>query len=460
MQEPPIRDQALERALPHSSEAERSVIGNILIDNEIIYQAIQTLRPPDFYVPSHRKIYDVIERLYELGSEISPVLIAEELAKENQLESVGGVTFITGLMNGVVYTGDISDLCKVVKGHSTLRQLIRAANKITQDALEQEDDPKTILQRAGQSIFDIVIEQTQTGFKPIGQLVQRSIQRAQQAQANGNQVTGLSSGFPDIDSKTLGWQRTDFIIVAGRPSMGKTALALMFSQNAAIRLGASVIFFSLEMSEDSISSRVVCSEAGVDSLRYRNGYLTPEEWDRVHAVEPPIGPSRIFVDDTPGLTVLQMRAAAQRYMVEHGPIDLMVVDSIQLMAGVLDKGKSQESRQQEVSKISRDLKGLAKVLNVPLMAISTLSRAPESRSDHRPILSDLRESGQIEYDADQVLFVYRDEMYKSQTEQAAQTEGVAEIIIAKNRNGPVGTVPMRFHGPSARFDSLYQEPQH
>jgi replicative DNA helicase len=450
-------EQSLERALPNSSEAERAILGGVVLDNGLISQAVELLRPEDFYVPSHRRIFTAMIALFERGAEINPILIGEELKKENALESVGGISFITNLTYGLPHSTNIEHYAKVVRGKSMLRQLIRAANKITQEALEQEDEPEIILDHAEHAIFELADERIRQGFTHVKPVAEQLLEKIQEMEGRAALLTGLTTGFADLDKMTSGLQRSDLIIVAARPSMGKTSFALMLAENAAIHAGAVVGVFSLEMSKEALVMRMLCSQGNIDAQRFRNGFLSRPEWAQIAKSLGTLADAKIFLDDTPGITVLEMRAKARRLAAEQKRLDLIVVDYLQLMSG---SSKRIESRQQEVSQISRELKGLAKELNVPLVALSQLSRAPEARSDHRPQLADLRESGALEQDADVVAFIYREEQYKTAEERDSLPEdkkNVAELIIAKQRNGPTGTVDLRFTPSSMRFDSLYRE---
>src|ERR1041384_4899334 len=455
-----IREQPFERALPNSSEAERSILGAVLLDNGLISQAIEQLRPEDFYIPSHRRIFIAMIALFERGAEINPILIGEELKKENALESVGGFTFITNLTYGLPHSTNIVHYAKVVRGKSMLRQLIKASNKITQEALEEEDEPEIILDHAEHAIFQLADERIRQGFMHVKPIAEQLLEKVQEMEGRAAVLTGLTTGFSDLDKMTSGLQRQDLIILAARPSMGKTSFALMLAENAAIHVPGSVIgVFSLEMSKEALVMRMLCSQANIDAQRFRNGFLSRPEWAQIAKALGTLADTKIFLDDTAGITVLEMRAKARRLMAEQKRLDLIIVDYLQLMSG---SAKRFESRQQEVSQISRELKGLAKEMNVPLVALSQLSRAPESRSstNHRPQLSDLRESGALEQDADVVAFIYREEVYKTPEEREAMPEdqkNVAELIIAKQRNGPTGTVDLRFTPSSMRFDSLYRE---
>jgi replicative DNA helicase len=452
----PIREQTFERSLPNSSEAERAILGAVILDNGMISPAIELLKPEDFYVPSHRRIFVAMTALFERGAEINPILIGEELKKDNALETVGGVSFVTNLTYGLPHATNITNYAKVVRGKSLLRRLIKTANKITNEALEEEDEPEVILDHAEQSIFELADERIRQGFVHVKPVAEALLDKIQEMEGRKVVLTGLTTGFAELDEKTSGLQRSDLVIVAARPSIGKTSFALMLAQNAAIQTGAVVGIFSLEMSKEALVMRMLCSQGNIDAQRFRNGFLSRAEWAQIAKSLGTLADTRIFLDDTPGITVLEMRAKARRLAVEQKGLDLIVVDYLQLMSG---SAKRFESRQQEVSLISRELKSLAKELNVPLVALSQLSRAPESRSDHRPQLADLRESGALEQDADLVAFLYREEMYKSPEERQNMPDdkkNVAELILAKQRNGPTGTVLLRFVPSSMRFDNLYR----
>jgi replicative DNA helicase len=453
----PIREHTFERSLPNSSEAERAILGAIILDNGLVSQAIELLKPEDFYVPSHRRIFVAMIGLFERGAEINPILIGEELKKENALETVGGISFVTNLTYGLPHSTNIIHYAKVVRGKSLLRRLIKTASKITNEALEEEDEPEIILDHAEHAIFELADERIRQGFEHVKPVAEALLDKIQEMEGRQTVLTGLTTGFAELDEKTSGLQRNDLIILAARPSMGKTSFALMLAQNAAIETGAVVGMFSLEMSKESLVMRMLCSQGNIDAQRFRNGFLSRAEWAKIGESLGTLADTKIFLDDTPGISVLEMRAKARRLAAEQKRIDLIIVDYLQLMSG---SNKRSESRQQEVSLISRELKGLAKELNVPLVALSQLSRAPESRSDHRPQLSDLRESGALEQDADLVAFLYREEAYKSPEERQSMPEdkkNVAELILAKQRNGPTGTVELRFVPSSMRFDNLYRE---
>jgi replicative DNA helicase len=444
------RDQLLERPLPNSAEAERAILGSVILDNGLVSQAIELLKPEDFYVPSHRRIFLGMISLFERGSEINPILIGEELRREGELESVGGVTFITNLTYGLPHFANITHYAKIVRDNSLLRQLIKAANKITSEALEAEDDAEVILDHAEQAIFALADERTRQGFAHVKPVADHILEKVQEMAGRTAMLTGLTTGFNELDTMTSGLQPSDLIVVAARPSMGKTSFALTLAQNAAIHAQAVVGVFSLEMSKESLVMRMLCSEGHVDAHRFRTGFLSRDEWGRLAGALGRLAETKIFIDDTPGISVLEMRAKSRRLAAEQKRLDLIIVDYLQLMSG---SSRRTESRQQEVSQISRELKGLAKELNVPLIALSQLSRAPESRTDHRPQLADLRESGAIEQDADVVAFIYREEQYNRTEENA----GIAEILVSKQRNGPTGTVKLAFLKEFTRFENMWRE---
>ena len=444
------REQFLNKPLPSNVDSERVILGAILLDNALISQAVEQLKSDDFYSPNHRRIFNAMLSLFERGERIDPILIGEELKKDGSIDSIGGVATITNLTYGLPHFSDIFDYAKVVKDKSLTRSLIKVCNQVTSEALAEEDDATVILDHAEQLIFALADERTREGFshvQPIAETVLAKIQ--EYAKRETHALTGLATGFRDLDQMTSGLQRTDLIIVAARPSMGKTALCLTLAQNAAILEKAVVAVFSLEMSKEQLVMRMLSSEARVDAHRFRTGYLTREEWQRLAEAIGTLSEAKIFIDDTPGISVMEMRAKSRRLAAEHKQIDLIVVDYLQLMSG----SKRSESRQQEVSQISRELKGLAKELNVPVVALSQLSRAPEARNPPRPMMSDLRESGSIEQDADVVAFIYRDDYYKPSEENA----GIAEILISKQRNGPTGTVKLAFLKEFTRFENYFGE---
>ena len=443
----PIRDPLLERSLPSSPDTERAILGSILLDNSLIAQAVELLKPEDFYVPSHRRIFVAMIALFEHGSEINPVLIADELRRDSSLETSGGMLSLSNLAFGLPQVTSLVAYSKVVRGKALLRQLVKVASKITGEALAEEDEPQNILDNAEHAIFALADERIRQGFQHIKEPAERVLEKAESVEHRDLVVTGVPTGFRGLDALTSGLQKQDFVVIAARPAMGKTSLALTLAQYAAIEHNAVVGVFSLEMSAESLAMRMLCSEASVDAQKFRGGYLSNEEWSRLGRALGKLADARIFIDDTAAISVLEMRAKARRLATEQKQLDMIVVDYMQLMSG---STRRFESRQQEVSQISRELKGLAKELNVPLVALSQLSRAPENRTDHRPQLADLRESGAIEQDADVVAFIYREEQYN----RTDENKNIAELIVAKQRNGPTDTVYLAFLNQFARFTDL------
>src|SRR5256714_2592928 len=421
----PIRDSILEKPLPSSPDTEKAILGAVILDNTLIAQAIEMLKPTDFYVPSHRRIFTAMLALFERGSEINPILIAEELRRENSLDASGGVLFLTNLTYGLPHVTSIAQYAKVVRGKSLLRQLVKVANKITAEALEEEDEPQNILDHAEHAIFALADERIRQGFEHIKHPADRVLAKAEAVEHRDMVVTGVATGFRGLDALTSGLQKQDLVVIAGRPSMGKTSLALALAQHAAIESNAVVGVFSLEMSAEALAMRILCSEANVDAQKFRSGFLSNEEWARLGKALGKLGDARIFIDDTPAISVLEMRAKSRRLATEQKQLELIVVDYLQLMSG---STRRFESRQQEVSQISRELKALSKELNIPVVALSQLSRAPENRTDHRPQLADLRESGAIEQDADVVAFIYPGEGYN----RTDSHKNIAELIVANH----------------------------
>ncbi|HMQ02855.1 MAG TPA: replicative DNA helicase [Pyrinomonadaceae bacterium] len=442
------RDQYLERPLPSNEDSERAILGAILLDNALITQAVSALKPADFYSPLNRRIFAAMISLFESSKPIDPILIGEEIKKEGSLESIGGVASITNLTFGLPHFTDLTDYINVVRDKSVMRSLIRTCNQITSEALEEEEDADVVLDHAEQLIFALAEHRTNVGFAHIRPVAESVLAKVEEySRRDSHALTGLATGFRELDETTSGLQPGDLIIVAARPSMGKTALCLTIAQNAALKENAVVGFFSLEMSKEQLAMRMMASEARVDSKNLRRGVLSRADWERLAGSIGALAEARIFIDDTSIISVLEMRAKARRLAAEQKGLDLIVVDYLQLMGG---SGKT-ESRQQEVSKISRELKGLAKELNVPVIALSQLSRAPEARKPPKPMLSDLRESGSIEQDADVVAFIYREDYYNPTDDNTGQTD----LIIAKQRNGPTGTVKLVFLEQFTRFESYY-----
>jgi replicative DNA helicase len=438
------------RGLPSNVDAERSILGAILLDNSVCNQAVQMLRRDEFFLESHRSIYEKMLVLNDRSVMIDHVTLSEELRRSGEFERVGGMTYIASLIDGVPRTDNIEYYARIVKDKARLRRLIDASNQIIARCVEEEEDTRTIIDAAERMIFEIAEDTAGRGFRHIREIARKRIEEIEEMAGRPEMITGIPTGFIDLDVMTAGFQRQDLIVIAARPSMGKTALALNIGVSAA-KAGFVIGIFSLEMSAEQLVTRVLCSESRIDAHRLRTGYLNREEWARLADGLRRVCDTEIYIDDTPGQGVLEMRAKARRQKAEHG-LHMLVVDYMQLMSG---RGRI-ESRQQEVAQISRDLKAMARELDVPVVALSQLSRAPETRGgDHRPKLSDLRESGAIEQDADVVCFIFREEVYTQ--DAGGDNEGKAELIVAKQRNGPTGDIKLVFLKQFTRFEALALE---
>ena len=441
-----------ERTLPHNLEAEKSVLGAILIHNDAFNHAAELIDSRDFFRDAHRRIFDKMVALSERTEAIDLVTLKEELRRSGELEEVGGPAYIASLADGVPRSANVEHYARIVKEKATLRNLIHSANRILADAYQAEEDADLILDGAEKAIFEIAEDRIREGFVPLRDLVQSSFATIEKLQQHKGLVTGVPTGFVDLDEMTSGLQPSDLVLVAARPSMGKTSFVLNIAQHIGTQTEMTVGFFSLEMSKEQLFMRMLTSEARIDAHRFRSGYLNEKDYGRLSHALGTLAEARVFIDDTASIGVLEMRAKARRLQAEHG-LHLLIIDYIQLMQG---RGRF-ESRQQELASISRSLKGLAKELKIPIVALSQLSRAPETRSDHRPQLSDLRESGALEQDADLVMFIFREEQYRTEDGQPNQeAEGVAEIIVGKQRNGPTGVVKLAFIKEHTRFENLAQ----
>ena len=436
-------------------DAERSILGAILLDNAAYYQASETLRSDEFSLDSHRRIYARVSEMMEASRPVDIITLSEELRTQQQLEAVGGVAYLASLTDGVPPRANIQHYVRIVKDKALLRGLINLSNRSISRAIEQSEPVEAILNDTEQGLINLSQDARDTGFSSITQIVNEHniIQRITNQQAG---ITGLTTGFPDLDDMTSGLQKGDLIIIAGRPSMGKTSFVMNVAENCGVKEKAVVAVFSLEMSRESLLMRMVCSHARVDSHHMRNGFLSRDEINKLSASVGDLMETPIFIDDTPAISIMEMRAKCRRLKQEHhGKLDLIVVDYLQLMSsGPPGSQRKFGNRTEEVSAMSRGLKLLAKEMHAPLIALSQLSRAPESRTgQHQPQLSDLRESGSIEQDADVVGFIYRPEVYEKDESKKLELEGEAELIIAKQRNGPVGTVKMAFIKKCTRFES-------
>src|SRR5436305_8593654 len=446
-----ISDYALASSLPVNVEAERSILGAILLDNFAYNQAAEHLRPEDFSLDSHRRIYSRMMDLAESARPIDIITLVEEFDRHKELEAIGDVGYISGLVDGVPDRPSIEHYIKIVRDKSLLRGLIHTANSAIARAADQSDPAEEVLNDVEAAILQLSEKRIGRGFMGVQEIVKESFGSVDALLQRGQRITGLATHYTDLDEMTSGLQRSDLVIIAARPSMGKTAFAMNIAENAAIEDQKVVGMFSLEMSREALLLRLLCSKARVDSHKMRTGSLWRDDMDKVVRAMDQLAQAPIFIDDTPGISLSEMRAKARRLQQSQGALDLVIVDYLQLMSA--GSGRRYENRTQEVSAISRGLKGLAKELRVPVIALSQLSSAPESRGsgDHRPQLADLRESGAIEQDADVVMFIFREEVYKPDD---PEFEGRAEIIIAKQRNGPTGRVKLAFVKRSTRFENL------
>ena len=439
-------EDAIKRVMPHSIEAEQSVIGAMLMDAEAIEVAMEILREEDFYARQYGVLFTAIVEMHQKGMAVDPVTLQTRLREKNLPPEVYGSSTILELIEQVPTSANIKTYAGIVAEKSLLRRMIRANEEIAGACYTQKDDIEEIMNQAEKKIFEISQRRDSEGFVPIRQIVLNAIDKIEYASHIKGNVTGLSTGFTDLDNRTAGFQPSDLILIAARPSMGKTALVLNIAEHMTLRENRCTAIFSLEMSKEQLTNRLFAMESHVDAQKIRTGDLTEREWADLIESAGIIGESRLIIDDTPAISVSQMRSKCRKYKMEFG-LEMVIVDYLQLMSG---SGRSGESRQQEISDISRSLKALARELNVPVVALSQLSRAVESRPNHRPMLSDLRESGAIEQDADVVMFIYRDDYYNPDSEK----KGIAEIIIAKQRNGPIGTVELSWQPALTKFANL------
>jgi replicative DNA helicase len=447
--EPPAPSEELR--IPFDPEAERAVLGAIMLDPRAVDSATELLKPEDFYRPAHQAIFAAMVDLSARSEPIDPITVRSELERAGTLEKAGGAAYLGSLLDGLPRTTNVGQYSRLVKDRALLRHVLTISEELRSGASEGKTSAVDLIDRAEGSLFQLSEAGRRGGFQPITEIAREGLETLEELLERRELVTGVSTGFKKLDWMTSGFQRGDMIVLAARPSMGKTALALNIAQHAATRGDLAVGIFSLEMSAEQLFFRMISSEAMVPAHKLRTGRVSSEEWDRVtHAFET-LTRARIFVDDTPGVTPMEIRSKARRLKREHDA-GLIVVDYLQLMS----MGGNYNSRQQEISDISRSLKAIAKELSVPVVALSQLSRAPDQRQgDHRPQLSDLRESGAIEQDADVVMFIYRPEVYEKDPDKIAEKEleGIAEVIVAKQRNGPVGFVPLYFVKEYALFQN-------
>lgn len=446
-------DIANHKVPPQNIEAEQCVLGGVLLENEAISKVLEIMIADDFYRESHRKICHSMIELFEKSEPIDLITLTNILKSNNQLDEVGGAAYLASLVDNIPTAANIGYYAKIVKEKSILRGLINAATEIVARGYEDGGDVVDLLDQAEKSIFQISESQIKPSFYEIKSLLKESFKTIEKLYESREIVTGVPTGFDEIDKLTTGFQPADLIIIAGRPSMGKTAFSLNIAQYAAIKKNIPAALFSLEMSKEQLVLRMLCSEAKVDAHRLRGGFLGEEDWPKLTRAAGILSEAPIFIDDTPALSVLEMRAKTRRLMAEH-KLGLVIVDYLQLMRGrgLFARGRSSETREQEISDITRSLKSLAKELNIPVIALSQLNRRVEERQNKRPQLADLRESGAIEQDADLIAFIYRDEIYDRSDDNP--NKGIAEIIIGKQRNGPVGEVKLAFLDKYTTFENL------
>ena len=449
-----MRDPYSDRRPPYSEEAEQAVLSAMLIDQDAVLRAVEHVDDTMFYAERHRRIFRGMVTITERGSVVDPLTLSEELYRRGELEASGGKEYIGFLVDAVPTAANIEYHARIVREKAILRRLIEVSTSIVAEAFDGKSTASDLLDEAESKIFQVAQQQSREGFTRIKELLWPTMERIEALQRGGKTVTGVASGFNDLDEITSGFQPADLIIVAARPSMGKTAFTLNIAQHAAIENQTAVAFFSLEMSKESLVQRMLTSEARIDAQRLRKGMLRDDDFPRLARAAGILSSAPVWIDDTPGMTLLEMRSKARRLKSDSG-VGLVVVDHLQLMQGPANS----ESRQQEVSQISRGLKALAKELNVPVIALSQLSRAPEQRTgdNKRPQLSDLRESGAIEQDADLIMFLYRQEFYDGPGDKDGNSlEGKAEVIVGKQRNGPTGIVNLFFQKQFTRFENFTQ----
>ncbi len=436
----------LEKIPPHDIEAEQAVIGSMITDRDAVISAVETLKPDAFYRDDNKAIFEAILNLYKKAEPIDIITLKDELESMNKFEQVGGYEYLASLPEKVPTTANVQKYIKIVEEKSILRNLIKTANEIISLGYDPTEDVEDIMDSAEKKIFDIMQSKNQKGYTPIKDALVESFAKLEELYNRKQYITGVSTGFIALDHKTAGLHGSELILVAARPAMGKTAFALNIATNAAVRGKVPVAIFSLEMSKDQLVNRILCSEAMVDSNKVRTGKVEEGDWVKLAGAIGPLSESEIYIDDTPGISVMEIRTKCRKLKMEKN-IGLIVIDYLQLIQG---NNKRVGSREQEISEISRSLKILAKELDVPVIALSQLSRAVEQRPDHRPMLSDLRESGAIEQDADIVMFIYRDDYYNKESEK----KDIAEIIIAKQRGGTIGPVDLLWMGNYTKFVNL------
>lgn len=442
-----MEENIIKRILPHSLEAEQSVIGSMIIDREAITIASELIRGEDFYNKQYGILFDTMVELNEQGKPVDLVTLQDKLREKDVPPEVSSLEFIRDLVTAVPTSANIKYYVNIVAEKSLLRKLIRLNEEIANTCYVGKESLEFILEDTEKKVFQLVQKRDSGDFVPIRTVVMNAMDKIEIAAKNKGSVTGIATGFKDLDYRTAGMQPSDLVLIAARPSMGKTAFVLNIAQHVAFKLNKGVVIFSLEMSKEQLVNRMFSLESSVDAQKLRTGQMNDQEWERLIESAGIIGRSKLIIDDTPGITVSELRSKCRKLKMEQD-ISMVIIDYLQLMSG--SGGRSSESRQQEVSEISRALKGVARELGVPVLALSQLSRAVEQRPDRRPMLSDLRDSGAIEQDADVVMFIYRDDYYNHDSEK----KGVSEIIIAKQRNGPIGTVELAWLPEYTKFANL------
>jgi len=430
---------------PHSAEAEQTVLASALIDHVAVEKVMNLLKAEDFYFEANREIFDSIRQVYMQNMPVDALIVAEELKKRGKIDYVGGFEYLAKLTENIITSKNVEAYCGIVREKSTLRKLISVSGEIIEKGYKENDDVQKIIELAESRIFSISQNRSVNSFAEIKDVLMNVFNALEERAMNKGSITGLTTGYTDLDRMTSGLQRSDLVLLAARPSMGKTALALNIAMNA-VKTGASVALFSLEMSKEQYVQRIISMESMVDSSKLRTGNLDDEDWTRLISTMSTVSNQKIFIDDTAAISVFELMSKCRRLKMEKG-LDLIVIDYLQLMSD----GTNSTNRQQEISNISRGLKALAREMDCPVMALSQLSRAPELRQDHRPIMSDLRESGAIEQDADVVLMLYRDEYY---FKEESEKKGITDVIIAKQRNGPVGTVELAWISQYTKFGNI------
>ncbi|MFO7611713.1 MAG: replicative DNA helicase [Clostridia bacterium] len=433
------------RIPPHSIEAEQCTLGSMLLDEDAIAEVFGILKADDFYRNEHKDIFNSIDELYSSGKSVDIVTLGEALRRNGNLEKCGGLEYLAAIAEQVPSAASARHYAEIVEDKAVVRALIKSSGEILEMGYQNQDDARKVMDYAQQNIFDIAQDKDSKGVSHIRDILEENLKTLTKLYKEGNRVPGIPSGYADLDKLTAGFQSSDLILIAARPSMGKSSLALNIAQHVALQEGGSVAIFSLEMSKEQVVNRILSSEMQIENMKLKTGDLNSDEWQKIAVASAQISEASIYIDDTSDISAAEMRAKCRRLKLKK-QLDMVIIDYIQLIAG----GKRNESRQQEITEISRNLKILAKDLHIPVIALSQLSRAPEQRANHRPMLSDLRESGAIEQDADMVMFIYRDDYYDKQTENP----NVTELIVAKNRNGSTGDVKLRWHAEYTKFSNL------